>query len=660
MKLPFLLFAFIGIAYVSTAQKGVPAFGKIERSDFDFKDCSFDPGAEAYKLIDWGSMYYVRSINAPYSFTPMFERRVRIKILKPSGLSYANLTIPFFTKNNDEKITGIDACTFNLTDDKKIKKSIVNRNAIYKRQVNKQYSEMIVVFPEVKVGSVIEYKYLVQGKSMADIKDWYFQSSIPTRFSGYQVNIPLLFHFTIQPLTVDSLEIKETKFTERLILKGAVVNNTILQKNYTMRNLPGVRNEPYMSSARDYLQRLSFQLAEIDYGNGSVVNIRTDWEDVVSELLTDQDFGGQINRKPTLAFDMITTAKKMENIEKRMAFVYNYLKSTVQWNGRETIYSYDGIKAAFQNKTGSSADINLLLISLLNHAGIEAVPILFSTRDNGLVNTALPFINQFNTVMAFVPGENNYFVLDATDRYSAYHLMPAKIVNTKGFIVEDQEGRWLDIVDTVNKYKVTTAMRGAIDTLGKMKGDVLITGSGYARKQHYENWIANKEKFNPGNLTSGNNLIEMTEASVDNLANDRLPLEKKLRYTMALNNTGELYYFTLNLFSELEHNRFIAVERRTDIDFGYQQDYTIYGNYVIPENFIFEELPQNISLIMPDTSIIFKRFISTDNNSLNVRMSVAFKRSYYTAAEYTAFAAFNKILFSKLNEPVIIKKKNLL
>jgi len=660
MKLPFLLFVFISITYVSIGQKGVPAFGKIELSDFDFKDCSFDPGAEAYKLIDWGKMYYTRSINDPYSFTPMFERRVRIKILKPSGLSYANLTIPFYTKNNEEKMVGVDACTYNWTEDKKIKKSIVSRSAIYKRQVNKQYSEMIVVFPEVKVGSVIEYKYRVQRKSMADIKDWYFQSNIPTRFSGYQVNIPLLFHFAIQPLTVDSLEIKETKFTDRLLIKGAVVNNTILQKNYTMHHLPGVRNEPYMSSARDYLQRLSFQLSEIDYGNGSVLNIRTDWEDVVSELMTDRDFGGQINRKPTLAYDMIIAAKKLESIEKRMAFVYNYLKSTVQWNGRETIYSYDGIKAAFQNKTGSSADINLLLISLLNHAGIEAIPILFSTRDNGLVNTALPFINQFNTVMAFVPDKNKYFVLDAADQYSTYHLMPAKIVNSKGFIVENSSGRWLDIVDTLNKYKVITATRGAIDSNGTMKGDVLITGSGYARKQHCENWLSGKEKFNPNDLTSGNEIIEMNEASVHNLTNESLPLEKTLRYTMALNNTGELYYFKLNPFSELENNRFIANERRTDIDFGFQQDYSVYGNYVIPENLIFEELPQNISLIMPDTSIIFKRYISTDNNSLNVRMSVEFKRSYYTASEYPAFAAFNKLLFSKLDEPVILKKKKLL
>ena len=84
----------------------------------------------------------------------------------------------------------------------------------------------------------------------------------------------------------------------------------------------------------------------------------------------------------------------------------------------------------------------------------------------------------------------------------------------------------------------------------------------------------------------------------------------------------------------------------------------IYGNYTIPGDYIFEELPQNISLIMPDTSIVFKRFMNADNNSLNVRMSLDFKRPYYTAAEYPEFAAFYKILLSKLNEQVVIKKVN--
>ncbi|MBC7889721.1 MAG: DUF3857 domain-containing protein [Ferruginibacter sp.] len=656
MKFLFSLFVFVVQAAV--AQKDLPGFGNIDQADFEDKDCFFDPGAEACKLIDWGNRYYTRSTDDPSSFTAMHERRVRIKILKPSGLSYGNLTIPFYSHNNDESIIDMQACTYNITEDGKIKKTRVNKSAIYNNRINNQYSEMILVFPDVKVGSVIEYKYLMRLKSFTEIKDWYFQSSIPTKYSGYQVRIPALFHFAIQPLTADSLETKEATITERLMIKGGVVTSTTVQKNFIMRNLPAVRNEPFMGSARDYRQRLSFQLSEIDYGNGNVVNIRSDWEDIVMELTNDPCFGMQIKKKPAGTKRLIADALQVEGIENRMALVYNYLKKNLRWNGRETIYCYEGIKKVFQKKGGSSGDINLLLISVLNQAGVHAVPILFSTRNNGLVNTALPFINQFNTVMALVEDKNKFYVLDATDEYAGYHLIPEKVVNTRGFVVADDNWRWLEVADTLHKYKVITAVSGEITADGMMKGDALISSSGYARKQLYKDWLEGKEKFIAHQLGDKNIMVQIDGLELDNLETDSLPLEQKLRFSTALSNTGGHYYFNLNLFSALSINHFTATERRTDIDFSFPQEYTIYGNYTLAGNFRFEELPQDISLVMPDTSIVFKRFISHDNNSLNVRISVDFKRCYYAAEEYPDLAAFYKILLSKLNEAIIIKSKD--
>ncbi|MEO5889299.1 MAG: DUF3857 domain-containing protein [Ferruginibacter sp.] len=653
MKWPFFLLTFIFAAHTAIGQKRLPAFGKIDIADLELKDCAFDPGADACKLIDWGNLYFTRSMDETASFTTIYERRVRIKIFNQAGLSYANLKIPFYSYNNDEKIIKMDACTYNITEGHAIKKTTVYNNAVYTRKIDKQYSELTLLFPEVKVGSVIEYKYVLQRKTIADVKDWYFQSSIPTRYSEYQVSIPSIFRFTIQPLTADSLEIKETKGFDRLIVKST--STPAARKNFIMRNLPAVRDEPYMGAVRDYLQRLSLQLSGIDYGNGNVVNIRSDWDEVVKELMEDNDFGGQVNRIFSETTAMTATAQSLPSMESRIDFVYNFVKKNMQWDGRETIYSYDGIKKAFRNKRGSNADINLLLLSLLNQAGIPAVPILFSTRDNGLVNTTLPFLNQFNTVMVLVEDSNKYFILDATDN-SAYNLVPARVVNTKGFVVSTDSWKWLDAVDNLHTYKLITAMQGDIDTAGIMKGDVLITSSGYARKQYYEDWVENRSSA--AYLAEDYKGFQVNGVEINNLQNDTLPLEQKLHFAVPVENSGQHYYFKLNLFSGLEENQFMAAVRHTDIDFSYQQEYTIYGSYTIPADYLFEELPQNVSLIMPDTSIVFKRFISADNNSLNVRMSIDFKRSLYTAGEYPEFSAFYKILLSKLNEQVVIKKNN--
>ena len=368
------LIVFICLPYNAAAQKGLPAFGNIEMEDLETNFCPFDKEADAFKLIDFGNIYYTKGSDSSNPFTTMYERRTRIKILNEAGLEYASLRIPFYSNNNEERIVRLDGCTFNITADHKIKKTNLSKSAIYRRKINNQYSEWIAVFPQVKVGSVIEYKYLIERKSIAEIKDWYFQSSLPTRHSECQINIPSQFRYSIHPLTADPLDTKEKPFTDRLIIEGKTLPISGLQKNFIMRNLPAVTNEPFMSSAKDYLQRLSFMISEIDYGNGNFVNIHSEWYEVVAGLLNDIDFGGQLKKILSQTTTVTDSAKKMESTDKRIAFVYDYVKENMTWNGQENIYSFNGINRTFQNKTGSSSDINLLLISILNQAGINALP----------------------------------------------------------------------------------------------------------------------------------------------------------------------------------------------------------------------------------------------------------------------------------------------
>lgn len=656
MKSLLYLTVFISLLNNAIAQVGLPAFGKIEKEDLETSLCPFDKDAAAFKLIDFGKVYYTKGPDSSNPFITMYERRIRIKILKDAGIAYANLTIPFYTYNNDERIVRLDACTFNITGDLKIKKTNVSKSSIYHRKINKHYSEWIAVFPEVKVGSVIEYKYLIERKSIAEIRDWYFQSSLPTRHSECQINIPSQFRYSIHPLTADPLEIKETPFTDRFITGGKALPISGFQKNFTMRNLPAVSNEPFMSSTKDYLQRLSFMIAEIDYGNGNFVNIHSEWYEVVAGLLNDDDFGGQIKKTLSPTVTVVANAKKLDSIDSRIAFVFDYIKEIMTWNGQENIYSFEGIGKIFKNKTGSSGDINLLLISILNQAGIKALPVLFSTRDHGYVNTSLPLLSQFNTVMALVENENGLYILDAAGKNGQYNLYPDKILNTKGFIVENEEGRWLNVTDTINKYKVTTAIRGDISEDGMISGEVFISYSGYARKKVLDDRSANQEYYEK--LNDDRNKLTIHKQESGDIKNYKLPFEQKLQYSLPLSKAGELKYFKLILFSELEKTQFITQERHSDIDFGYQQEYNLYGNYKIPGDYIFEDLPENLSLIMPDTSIIFKRYLSIENNSLNVRVSIDFKRSWFSKLQYTEFASFYKMVLSRLNETVAIKKKD--
>ncbi|MGG9962527.1 DUF3857 and transglutaminase domain-containing protein [Ferruginibacter sp. SUN106] len=657
MKRNFILVAVLFFVVAATAQKNLPGIGKIDKADLEMKDCDFDKGADALTLIDWGNLYYDRGISEISFMNTIYERRTRIKILKESGLTYANASIPYYDNNNEERILKIDAYTYNLDESGNIKVTEVSKSSIYSKRINKFYSKMIIAFPEVKVGSVIEFKYKMERRTDQNLKDWFFQDKIPVRYSEYQINIPQLYHFSVQPTVVDNIEVKEDVKDDLISTSEGVLNTQVLKKNFIMRNLVGIRSEPFMGSVRDYQQRLEFQLSEIEYSSTNVVKLRTSWADVIKDLMKDGDFGKQLEWESDATATIIGQAKQLPDTESKMKFIYNYVRKNISWDGDESIYSLNGVSNAFSTKTGSSGDINLLLVGLLNKAGVKASPILLSTRENGLVNKFYPFIKQFNTVMAYVKLNDKYFILDGTDKVSGCKLIPESIVNTQGFIVDGDDGKWIELVDQKNKYKVMAAIHGEIDDAGVMKGDGLVNCNGYARKQRCEAWLKNKEQFKDEYFTKPYTALKIDDLAVNNADADSLPLEQKVKFTSVLNSSGNYKYFTVNLFSDLDKNPFLADERMADIDFGFQQDYTVFGNYSIPQDYVFDGLPENISMIMPDTSIIFTRSMQADDNLLNVKISVEFKRSFYTAANYPEFKEFYKKLFAKLNEQIVIKKK---
>ena len=72
------------------------------------------------------------------------------------------------------------------------------------------------------------------------------------------------------------------------------------------------------------------------------------------------------------------------NMLERAALIFNHVKSTMNWN---EFYGYScdvGVRKAYQDKVGNSAEINLMLTAMLRYAGIDANPVLISTRGNGI------------------------------------------------------------------------------------------------------------------------------------------------------------------------------------------------------------------------------------------------------------------------------------
>jgi len=624
---------------VAHAQDKLPAFGKIDKADLEMKICDFDPDAAAYCLMDIGEVQYIFAIGQVYVQT---NHRVRLKVLKEKGIEQGDIKIPYISKNRYEEISNIAGFSYNLDDAGNIVTNKLEKAQIYDKNVNENYSQISFALPNVKVGTVVEYQYRSYKKTIGNIEDWNFQQDIPVRYSAYNLLIPEYFEFTYMATRRQPIDIVKPKND----------NDGVW---YIMRNVPSLQDEPLVAGKKNYYQRLNFQLSSITPPGEVTIHRTSTWPKLTEELLKDdEEFGGQLRKNIPKTADLDARLKTAKSATEKIQCIYKYVQSNMEWNDYHGIYS-TGIKQAWDKKTGSMADINLLLANLLKDADIEAYPMLVSTKDNGKVITTYPLLSQFNAVMVYAVADGRIFIMNAADKLNCFKLIPYDVQTTEGFVVDTKKGGWVTLTNTNEKLKHNIALHIDVSADGNLKGEAYVNSIDYGRNVRLNTY--KKGQIKSVFETKDGININMDSIEVKNVDDDTLAFEQKVNFSGSLQTSGEYSFLSYNLFTGLGKNPFVSDKRQTDIDFNYAQNYTIQGAYFIPDNFEFEELPKNMRMIMPDTSISISRMFQKNDNVLNFRIIIDFKRPVYSADEYEDIKEFYKKLFAVLNEKIVLKKK---
>lgn len=183
-------------------------FGNPTTEEMKMTSCSVEPNAPAVVLCKLDNVNYEIRDN---DFCVVYDIKERIKILKPEGKDYANVSINYvdFQENpmNSEKISGLKAVAFNMTDGK-IVKSKMDDKLVFRERLDKE--DMLIKFtvPQVKVGTVIEYQYKIVSPLYYNIRNWYAQTSIPTMYSYYHLVVPEYFQFNMENTSIYKMEQK--------------------------------------------------------------------------------------------------------------------------------------------------------------------------------------------------------------------------------------------------------------------------------------------------------------------------------------------------------------------------------------------------------------------------------------------------------------------
>ena len=312
------------LAYTAYGQNAptIQPYGKVDQADLELKQCDFEKDANAEVLVNKGLVYY-----GPDLLSITQENFKRIKIFNDNGKSAADIHIKYWSGNRLEFITGIQAETVNLVNGK-VEITKLDRKQIFTKAIDKYISEITFTFPNVKAGSVIEYKFNWNANSFGDFPDWEFQEKIPVKYSELTTQIPDIFYYRPQQRIITPLVKYTTKNDGRSLVDGGQGYPYNLETTVRgIANIPSLPDEPYMSSFTDNVQSLHFQLVTIKPIGGFVKNYSDTWAKVGGILADDDDFGGQLKRKLDKEDDIIAKAKALKSDDERIAYVFNEVKS---------------------------------------------------------------------------------------------------------------------------------------------------------------------------------------------------------------------------------------------------------------------------------------------------------------------------------------------
>ena len=611
------LFFMLGVQVY--AQKAPIRFGKPSTEDLKKTVYDIDTSAEAVILCSYG---YLK----PDNF--QFFQTMRIKILKKEGLHWANWTFNSLSK------ASIRGKTFNLVDGKKVVSKLSSKSIFNEKLVNDYYVTKITM-PNVKVGSVIDIEITYTGIPFA----WYFQQTIPMLYS----------ELVMEPSQY--ITFKKNYF-------GYVPFSVVSSDRWVTINVPAFQPEPYMASKKNYLSHFEFDITKISLPGRLVKEYSTTWQNVNDVLDKDIQFNGALQSNThffKLMADTINATAKTD-VEKVKAALNRIHR--IHWNGKKKLFvTYDmGLRTSFNKGKGSSSEINLALISLLKKIGFETYPVVLRTRDKGHLSEYSPTLRNLNYVLAYARIDGRFYLIDGTDKFMPFPLLPIRCLNEKGRIVSPAASHWVNLT---NNVKSRTAELYNL----KLNKDQSLSGTAVCSYKDYAAYFFRNKYRNIGShddyiysLMTKNRDLRIEQDTILNLEDIYRPVTENS--TVVLKNqsfsTDSLIYLSVTP-DKMKENPFKQEKRVYPVDFVYPFEKTVTVLITLPDNYRVVKLPKSEKLVLPGNAGSFLYRVAAAGNRLTVIYRFKVNKTVFLQSEYGLLKSLYMQAISKEAEPVILK-----
>lgn len=646
-----LLFFILFVPLFAFSQAEFPYFEKIADEDLQMSIYSKDSSAAAIYLMNYGKARYDEIKKKPCFY---YDHHYQIKILNKSAFDEADVTLYFFKKRPIENLKAV----IHFFEDGKHKSVPVTE--IFTEEISKYIHAYKFSFPNVKEGAIIEYCYTTIGNAIALPNDFYFQKKYPVRHGEYHF---IFSSHTDYQMLNPNLVFDEFDYREFPMTKRLESTRELTEYWWKAFDIPGLPTEPFVNNVMDYRHRIRLQITQFGENNKTGPDkYKHEW---ISLAVDFQSFLDRVfeNYRPTPAIRKIVKPLKEQitgstsDLDK-LKILYDYTQNSIEWNEEYTRFLTKTIEDTYKEKEGTSADMNLFLFRLLKHYGIEAHPILVSSRENGRIRKEYPFIEQFDHLILQVKVYDKYLIVDASDKTYPYDLLPEKSLSEEGFLMQKQKSTFISL--NISKAEHQQLVEAKITPSGKIEGKMRTIYTNYAAhdvREIYEEKGLEKYKGHYFNASSDFQILSL---ETQNLEDKNQELIENLTFEIndATQSTGDIIYCNSLLGLDAIDHPFTAQNRQLPIEIPYPSLKKNVIKVTIPEGYSIESLPEDVQINLPQNGGEYNFSVVQKDNVIAITSTIYIKRLYYTVAEYKEIQDFfNKITAAESSQ-IVLKKEN--
>jgi transglutaminase-like putative cysteine protease len=646
-------------------------FGKVSEGELKETVHPLDSSANAAVL------YKNEKIRFEYrqglGFNQIREVHERIKIYNKEGFDWATKKVRLYNESNSksEDLQSLKGITYNLIAGK-ITEDKLKKDGMFEEEANKYWKYESFTMPNIIEGCVMEYSYEIASPFLG-IDDIDFQYTIPINKFDFSVKTPEYFIYKklLNPRAIYLPKIVETTGNNSITINeversrdvGSTSNfsqSKVNYKDYIITgneiNIPALKDEPLVDNLDNYRSKLILEHTATKWPNEPFKSYATTWDDVTKSIYDNPDFGSQLDRSGYYEGDIDAIIADQTDPIKKTFLIFEFVKSKVKWNEFLGFTSDIGAKKAYKDGAGNSADINLMLVSMLRYAGLKANPVLVSTKNHGI--PLLPTRYGFNYVICLVENQNFNAMLDATNPYSTFNVLPTRALNWQGRVIrENGSSDWINLTPTQTSNEI-----GSLNV--KINPDLTIEGkvryqlSDYLAFRHRNRFVdVNQDEFIKY-LEEDNGEMEISDLEIENAKDLSQPVKVTYNYILrgAIDEIGDKLYFSPLLFLATNENPFKQNKRNFPIDLTQPISEKYSVNIMLPEDYKVESLPQSQKFQFKGEIGEYSYLVSENGKFLQLISKLDLNTTLILPEDYEYFKDFFSMFVQKQAEKIVLSK----